>query len=104
MKMRCTQAAIRVYTKHHTSQSGAPRQLVECKLSVSSAPTFSDFAVQNLEVVFDHKTYGNEKKNWILPFLSWHKPNKNMKNAVKSRFFCFNDVSNENKSNIRFYS
>ena len=29
---------------------------------VSSAPTFSDFAVENFEVVFDHKTYGNEKK------------------------------------------
>ena len=29
---------------------------------VSFAPTFSDFAVENFEVVSDHKTYGNDKK------------------------------------------
>ena len=51
---------------------------------VSSAPTFSDFAVQNFEVVSDGKTYG---KKFILPILSQRKPNKNMRNAVKSRFF-----------------
>ena len=71
---------------------------------VSAAPTFSDFAVENFEVVSDLKTYGNDKKNWILPFLSQHKTIKNMENAVKSRFFCFNDLSNENKNNIRIYS
>ena len=52
----------------------------------SSATTFFDSAVENFEVVSHHKTYGNEKK-WILPILSQHKPNENMKNALKSRFF-----------------
>ena len=66
-------------------------------------PTFPDFAVQNVEVVSDHKTYENEKKLDSSIF-ELAQANEKYEECGKIPLFCFNDVSYEKKVNICFYS